>query len=105
MIGLQPNIVRLQVAMDNPTFMGCVESQRDLIYDVEDFMRRGTWILPQELREVLAIQEFHHEIGELPTLHDGASKIRDIYHVGVAQTAGCFGFSLESKEKFVVSGE
>ena len=76
-----------------------------MIDDVEDFIRRGTWILPQELREVLAIQEFHHEIGKLPTIHDGGSKIGDIYHVGVAQTARCFGLSLESKEKFVVSRE
>jgi len=41
MIGLQPDVVAFQVAMNDPTLMGSIESQCDLIHDVEDFIRGG----------------------------------------------------------------
>jgi hypothetical protein len=105
MVGLKPDVIRLQVAMNDAAGMGGIESERYLIDDVEDLIRGGTRIPSQEFGEVLAIQEFHYQIGKLPVAGDGGSKVGHVDHVGVAQTPGRFGLALKAEEKLVLCGE
>src|SRR5215469_13967505 len=105
MVGLQPDVIRFQVAMNDAAGMSSIESERDLIDDVEDLILGGTRILSQEFGEVLAIQELHYQISQLPGARDSASKVRNVDHVGMAHTPRRFGLALKAEEKFVLCGE
>ncbi len=91
--------------MNDAAGMGGIQSERDLIGDVEDLILGGTRIFSQEIGEVLAIQELHYQISKLPGAGDGGSKVSDVDHVGVTQTTRRFGLALKSEEKLILCGE
>jgi hypothetical protein len=91
--------------MDNPILMGDIESQSDLIQNVEDFIHGRTGILFQKGSKVLPIQEFHDQIRKAPVVQLSGSEVSDIYHIRMAQTASSFRLPLKSEKKLIFSRE
>ena len=103
-IGLKPEVVRLQVTMNDAVTMRLVESEADLIENLGDEGKGGPRMLLLERGERLAVEQFHHKIGDLAAAGGSDSEVRDVDDVGVAKTTAGLSFPLESAEELGIGG-
>ena len=92
-LGAQEDIVRFEIAMDDACCVGRDDAGQHWDHQVGDFRYRQSATAAQVAPEVLAIQEFHHQIGTCFVMH---SDIEHFDHVGVVQARGGFSFSCEA---------
>jgi hypothetical protein len=90
----------LSPLMDDPLFVRRFERLRDLFRDRPRLVERNR-AARDPLREILAVDEFHHERGGAVALFEA----KDPGDVRMVQRREHFRLALETGEPIVVSGE
>ena len=103
-VGFEPEIVRLQVTMNDAVTMRLIECEADLIEKFGDNGQRGPRMRLLERGERLAVEQFHNQIGNLPAADGCDSEVCDVDDVGVAKTAAGLGFPLKAAEELGLGG-
>src|SRR5260221_14698629 len=99
LIWFEPDVVRLQIAMDYALVVGLVDGRADLFENIERPANWQIFFLFKDLAKRAAIEIFHHEIGDLAVRRVGKAKIGDVNHVRMPQTPGGTGFAAKSLDK------
>src|ERR1035438_10489076 len=98
-VWFQPDVVGLQIAMDDAMPMCLRKRQSDLVQKVCDQRQRDPRIGFLEIRKRLSVEKLHHQVGHVAASGFRDSEIRDIDDVQMAQAAACLCFALETGEK------
>ncbi len=95
-IRFEPDVVRLQIAMNNSMPVRLVERQADLVQKIRNQRKWWPRMGLLERRERLPVEEFHDEVRNVAPRRRGNSEIGDVDDIGMAQAAAGLRFPLET---------
>ncbi len=104
-IRLQPDVVRLEIAVHDAQAVGFGDGRTDLFEDVDHPARRQPSLLCQHVGKRTAVEVLHHQVRDLPGARRGEAEIGDVDDVGVAQAAGRFRFAPEPLDELGILRE
>src|SRR5688572_10008056 len=104
-IRFEPDIVGLQIAMDDALLVCFMNRGTDLIENVGNPLEWQTLLFSQNVTERAAVEILHHEVSHLACLHARKAEVRYINYVRVTQASGGARFTFEALDKFVVPHE
>ncbi len=99
--GVEHDVLRLQVAMDDALIVGGLEALGGLAEDPQQSLDRELALLLQDRREVPSVDELHRQ--ELDAV--ALSEVEDAQHVRVGDAAGELDLALEALEGVGVVGD
>src|SRR5215471_619711 len=83
-VRFEPDIVRLEIAMNDALLVRFMNRGTHLIENVGNPLERESLLLRQHIAERAAIEVLHHEVCDLAGLHTRETKIRYVNDVRVA---------------------
>jgi hypothetical protein len=103
-VWLQPNILRLQISMDHPHGVSCVQRRSYLFDNVQDQAHRQGAMLLAVPAEARAIQILYSQLGNLAPVYGSDSKVRYVDDVWMAEPAQRFSLAPETRLKLGIGG-
>ena len=98
-VGLEPDIVGLQVAVQDPRAMRLFERRPRLVQDVGHPGHGELCVVAQHVGERAAVEVLHHEVRHASALGLRVAEVGDIHDVRVTQPAAGAGLALEAGEE------
>ena len=93
-VGADLDVRGFQIAMNDPLLVCGLERVRDLLRDRQRLVERNRAAC-DALRQVVALDEFHHERGDAPAFFEAV----DAGNVRMIQRGEDFGFTLKTRER------
>src|SRR5215207_9105077 len=87
-VRLEPDVVRLEIAVDDPAPVRLVDRRARLLEDVDDPLEREAALLGEDVGERAPVEVLHHEVGDLLAAHRGEAEVGDVDDVRVAKAPG-----------------
>src|SRR6185503_18942065 len=102
-IRFEPDVVRLQVAMDDALLVCFVNGGTNLIENVRDPLERQALLFRQNVAKCAAVQILHHEVSDLTVFHARKTEVSYINYVRMAQASGGARLAFEALDEFIVA--
>src|SRR5689334_21867585 len=104
-IRLEPDVVGLEIAMNDSLLVSFVNCGTNLIENVSNPFERQLLFFSQHVTKRAAVEILHHEVSHLTGLHSCETKVSHVDNVRVSQATGRACFALEPFDKLVVTHE
>src|SRR6478609_10275692 len=100
LIWLEPDVIGLEVAVNDPLCMCLVNCRANLFKNIQCPAKRKGLFLLEYLAERTAVEIFHDEVSN-PTLGSvRETEVRDIYDIRMPQPTGCASLAAKAFDKF-----
>jgi hypothetical protein len=87
-VGLEPDVVGLEVAVDDPVLVRLLHRGADLVEDLHHAGQGQALLLAEHLTQAAPVEVFHDQIGHLVITQPSESEVGDVDDVGMSQPAG-----------------
>ncbi len=104
-VRFEPDVVRLEVAMNDAGLVGFLHGGAHLFQDIDDPFDRKAGLLGEHFGQRAAVEVLHDQISDPPAAQRGESEVRHIHDVGMAHPSGSLRFAPEPFHEGLVEHE